>query len=142
MNNLKPKYFLYARKSTEDDDKQVMSIEAQLFELREYARRENLCILREYTEAKSAKSPGREVFNEMVLCIEAYREPIGVICWRPDRLARNSVDGGKIIHMIDRGLIRSLKFPTFWWSRHRKDYLCSTSLSGRVNTMWTICERM
>ena len=32
-----------------------------------------------------------------------------------DRLARNSVDGGKIIHFIDRGLIRSLKFPTFWF---------------------------
>jgi len=41
----KPKYFLYARKSTEDDDKQVMSIEAQLFELREFASKENLEIL-------------------------------------------------------------------------------------------------
>lgn len=29
------KYFLYARKSTEEDDQQIMSIEAQLFELRE-----------------------------------------------------------------------------------------------------------
>jgi len=39
----------------------------------------------------------------------------GILSWHPDRLARNSVDGGKIIHMIDRGLIRSLKFPCFWF---------------------------
>ena len=39
----------------------------------------------------------------------------GIIAWHPDRLARNSVDGGKIIHFVDRGLIRSLKFPTFWF---------------------------
>ena len=63
----KPKYFLYARKSTEDDDKQIMSIEAQLFELREFARKENLEILKEFQESKSAKTPGRPVFNEMML---------------------------------------------------------------------------
>ena len=57
--NIKPKYFLYARKSTEDDDRQVMSIEAQLFELRELARKENLEILEEFQESKSAKTPGR-----------------------------------------------------------------------------------
>ncbi|MBU1327409.1 recombinase family protein, partial [Patescibacteria group bacterium] len=39
----------------------------------------------------------------------------GIISWHPDRLARNSVDGGKIIHFVDRDLIKSLKFPTFWF---------------------------
>ena len=53
---LKPKFFLYARKSTEDDDKQIMSIEAQLFELREFAARENLEILAEFQESKSCAS--------------------------------------------------------------------------------------
>ncbi len=62
----KPKYFLYARKSTEDDDKQVMSIEAQLFELREVARKENLQILGEFTESKSAKKPGHEKFGDAI----------------------------------------------------------------------------
>ena len=61
MKDLKPKYFLYARQSTEDDDHQIMSIEAQLFELHEYARRENLEILEEFQESKSAKKPGREL---------------------------------------------------------------------------------
>ena len=70
----KPKYFLYARKSTEDDDKQIMSIEAQLFELREFARKENLEILKEFQESKSAKTPGRPVFNEMMLAIETEEE--------------------------------------------------------------------
>lgn len=39
----------------------------------------------------------------------------GILAWHPDRLARNSIDGGQIIHLIDHGLIRSLKFPTFWF---------------------------
>jgi len=39
----------------------------------------------------------------------------GIVSWHPDRLARNSVDGGKIIHFVDRGLIKSLKFPTLWF---------------------------
>ena len=63
---IKPKYFLYARKSTEDDDKQVMSIEAQLFELREFARKENIEILQEFQEPKSPKKPGPEKFHEII----------------------------------------------------------------------------
>ncbi len=111
---LKPKYFLYARKSTEDDDKQVMSIEAQLFELREFARRENLEILSEFQESKSAKSPGREVFGEMMMRIEKMKD-VGILAWHPDRLARNSIDGGRIIYAVDTGQIISLRFPTFWF---------------------------
>jgi len=111
---LAPKYFLYTRKSTEDDDHQIMSIEAQLFELREFASRENLQILQEFTESKSAKKPGRPIFAEMIERIENSREPMGIISWHPDRLARNSVDGGKIIYLVDIGKIVSLRFPTFW----------------------------
>src|SRR3989338_8194714 len=114
MKELKPKYFLYARKSTEDDDKQIMSIEAQLFELREYARRENLEILREFQEAKSAKKPGRDVFGKMMSLIEQGNDAIGILSWHPDRLARNSVDGGKIIYLVDINRIASLRFPQFW----------------------------
>ena len=110
----KPKYFLYARKSTEEDDRQVMSIEAQLFELREFARRENLKILTEFQESKSAKTPGRDSFNEMLLRIESG-EANGILAWHPDRLARNSIDGGRVIYAVDTEKLVSLRFPTFWF---------------------------
>src|SRR3989344_4845643 len=108
------KYFIYARKSTEDEDRQILSIEAQLVELKEFAAKEKLEIVALLCEAKTAKEPGRIKFAEMLQKIE-NGEADGIISWHPDRLARNSVDGGKIIYMIDRGLIKSLKFPTFWF---------------------------
>jgi len=111
--NIKPKYFLYARKSTEDDDRQVMSIEAQLFELRELARKENLEILEEFQESKSAKTPGREIFGKMMARIE-QNDGVGILAWHPDRLARNSIDGGRIIYSVDTRKVVSLRFPTFW----------------------------
>ena len=108
------KYIIYARKSTEEDDRQVLSIEAQLVELKEFAAKEKLEIVASFQEAKTAKEPGRMKFAEMLAILESGKAD-GIISWHPDRLARNSVDGGKIIHFVDRGLIRSLKFPTFWF---------------------------
>src|SRR3989338_8771899 len=106
------KYFLYARKSTDTEDKQVLSIQSQLTEVREYAKKENLEIVQEFQEAKTAKSPGRPIFNEMIKRIEKG-EASGIIAWHPDRLARNSIDGGKIIYLVDTGDIIDLRFPTY-----------------------------
>jgi DNA invertase Pin-like site-specific DNA recombinase len=109
-----PKYCLYARKSTDEDDRQILSIESQLTELREFARKERLTIAQEFTESMSAKVPGRPVFNRMIELAE--REgPAGLLAWHPDRLARNSVDGGRIVYLLDTGKLSSLKFPTFWF---------------------------
>ena len=110
----KPKYFLYARKSTEEDDRQVMSIEAQLFELREFARKENFEILEEFQEAKSAKTLGREVFGEMMAKIEKM-DGVGILAWHPDRLARNSIDGGEIIYGVYTHKIISFLLFTFFF---------------------------
>ena len=110
--NTSPSLFLYARKSTDEADRQILSIEAQLCELREMARREGLTIVSEFIEKQSAKQPGRPVFNQMLQELEAGKAQ-GIIAWHPDRLARNSVDGGRIIYLVDIGSIRELKFPTF-----------------------------
>ncbi len=107
------KFFLYARKSTDVEDKQVLSIEAQLQELRDYAKQENLDIALEFVEKQSAKIPGRPIFDEMMKCIEKG-DADSILAWHPDRLARNSIDGGKIIYLLDIGKLTGLKFPTFW----------------------------
>ena len=73
------KYFLYARKSTDVEDKQVLSIEAQITELRAYARNENFEIIEELIEKQSAKIPGRPIFNEMLSRIE-NGEADGIVC--------------------------------------------------------------
>jgi len=108
------KYFIYARKSTDVEDKQVLSIEAQLVELRAYAKNESLLIIDELIEKQSAKMPGRKIFGDMLKRIEAG-EASGIISWHPDRLARNSIDGGQIVYLLDRTHLQSLKFPTFWF---------------------------
>ena len=106
------KYFLYARKSTDVEDKQVLSIEAQIAELRKYARDNSLHIVDTIIEKRTAKIPGRPKFGTMLKRIEAG-EASGIIAWHPDRLARNSIDGGQIIYFLDQTHLTNLKFPTF-----------------------------
>jgi len=112
MNEAQPKFFLYARKSTDDLSRQVRSIDDQIAELRELAKREGLSITDTLIEKQTAKVPGRPVFNAMLDRIEKG-EATGILAWHPDRLARNSLDGGRLIHLVDARKITDLKFCTF-----------------------------
>src|SRR3990167_4314503 len=102
------RYFLYARKSTDVEDKQVLSIEAQLAELRALAKRDGLEIVEEFVEKRSAKMPGRPVFEEMLSRIERG-EAQGIVCWKIDRLSRNPVDSGRISWLLQRGVIQQIQ---------------------------------
>ena len=108
------KYIAYCRKSTDEKEKQVLSIESQIEELKEFAIKEKLQIVCFLTESRTAKSLGRPVFEEVIQKIEKG-EANAILSWHPDRLARNSVDGGKIVYLLDTGKLLDLKFPTFWF---------------------------
>ena len=112
--NMKHKYFIYARKSTDDTSRQIRSIDDQIAELRELASRSGITPVKTFIEKQTAKKPGRPVFNEMLDRIERG-EADGILAWHPDRLARNSLDGGRIIYLLDEGKLTSLKFSTFWF---------------------------
>lgn len=108
QNTTKIKYILYARKSTESEDRQVLSIDSQIDELKRVASRDNLHMTAIMSESKSAKSLGRPVFQE-VLDLIIRGEASGILCWKLDRLARNFIDGGKIIEMIQSGTIQHIR---------------------------------
>lgn len=105
-------YFLYTRKSQEDEGRQVQSIPDQLRIGRQLAQSRGLPIVAEFEETKSAKRPGRPIFNRMVQRLE-NGEADGVIAWHPDRLSRNGVDAGVILDLLDRGRLLDLKFDSY-----------------------------
>ena len=107
-------YVIYSRKSLEDDDKQIQSIPSQEGEMKSVASKLNLSIIQPLlSESKSAKAPGRPVFDEMMKRVDRG-EIRGILCWKLDRLARNPVDGGRIIWAIKQhGLVIRTPHQTF-----------------------------
>jgi len=103
------KYFLYARKSTENEDKQVQSINDQVSRLSDHAIKDGLKIVRYFKEDKSAKEPYiRPVFEEMIKGIEnGYADAI--LVWQIDRLSRNPIDSGRIQYMLQKEKIKCIQ---------------------------------
>ncbi len=103
------RYFLYARKSSHSEDRQVQSIESQVTKLRELARDQNLRIVKTFTEAKSAKKPqNRPIFEEMITKLQ-NGEADGILCWQINRLSRNPVDSGNLSWMLQQNVLKSIQ---------------------------------
>ncbi len=103
------KFFLYARKSSESEDRQVQSIEDQVSRLNALAASMKIEIVEIYEEAKSAKQPNnRPFFSEMLERIERG-EAQGILCWQINRLSRNPVDSGTLQWMLQKGIIQSIQ---------------------------------
>ncbi|MCR4286224.1 MAG: recombinase family protein [Candidatus Kaiserbacteria bacterium] len=100
------KFVAYARKSTDQREKQITSIEDQLREIERIGA--DCIIVKTLTEKRSAKTLGRPVFAEMLQMI-LDKKVEGIICWKLNRLARNSVDGGQIIWMLQNGVIKEIR---------------------------------
>jgi DNA invertase Pin-like site-specific DNA recombinase len=105
-----PRYILYARKSSESEDRQVLSIDSQIKELKDLARSQALEITAVLEESRSAKAPGREVFGRLLAEVARGRVQ-GILCWKLDRLARNPVDGGALIWAFDEGTLQQIVTP-------------------------------
>ena len=105
----KVKYVLYARKSTESDEKQALSIESQVKEMLAIAERENLNIIDIRRESHSAKDSGqRPVYKEILEDVKRGRFN-GILVWHPDRLSRNAGDLGSIVDLMDQKLLIEIK---------------------------------
>ena len=103
------KYCLYARKSTESEERQVLSIDSQIKEMLELAERENLEIVAVKRESHSAKETGtRPIFNEIIEEIREGRYN-GIITWAPDRISRNAGDLGKVVDLMDAGVLHEIR---------------------------------
>jgi len=112
------RYILYARKSSEAEDKQVASVPSQVSELLRFAQENNLNVIETISDEKSAKAPNaqdgagrpvkREGFDRMISII-ASGGADGILCWKLDRLARNPVDAGAINWMLQQGTIQNIR---------------------------------
>jgi len=105
----KIKYCLYARKSTESEERQILSIDSQVKEMLQIAEREGLEIAEIRRESHSAKATGqRPVFNEIINDIKLGKFN-GILTWAPDRLARNAGDLGALVDLMDQKILLEIR---------------------------------
>ena len=106
------RYCLYARKSSEEDSRQALSIDSQVKEMMETAKRNDIDVAEIRRESHSAKESGaRPVFMQLIEDIKKGMFT-GILTWSPDRLGRNAGDLGRIVDLMDQGCLREIRTPS------------------------------
>ncbi len=122
---MKQYYLVYARKSTEGEESQIQSIDDQRNILTSLAKEKKLPILQIFEEEKSAKSPGRPVFNQMMALISSRNDIKGIISWKLNRLSRNPIDSGQLQWLIQSGKIDEIVTPAKTYLDADSDFIMS-----------------
>lgn len=109
LNEEKLRYCLYARKSSESEERQILSIDSQIKEMLNIADKERLDIVNIKRESHSAKQAGcREVFNEIIKEIGENKYD-AILTWAPDRISRNAGDLGRIVDLMDAKILKEIR---------------------------------
>lgn len=103
--------FIYLRRSQDRDDRQQLSIEKQDTQVKQIISKHDLNPDFLPPEERSAKYPGRPIFNDMMDRVERG-EARYVAVWALSRLSRNPVDGGRVIYALDTGKLLAIYTPT------------------------------
>lgn len=141
------RYVIYCRKSSESDERQIQSLSDQINTLLPFVQQKGLAVVGEpLQESKSAKSPGRPLFNQMVDMVEQGLAD-GIILLNPTRLSRNTVDTGRIIFLMDQGKLDEVVTPhqTFKNNPYDKfmlNLLCTQAKLENDNKSVTIRDSM
>lgn len=108
------KYVAYCRKSSEEANRQILSISAQIDEIKKQISKLDVALDVEFIEESHSAAKGgmRPKFNKMIKDFQKGKYQ-GLIAWHPDRLARNIQDSATIITLIKQGVIQELKFCNF-----------------------------
>jgi site-specific DNA recombinase len=103
------RYRMYARKSTDSEDRQVQSLPDQVKVMQAIAKREGARLIGEpLAESRSAKLPNnRPTFEVLIQEIESGKID-GIVCWKLDRLSRNPTDSGRIQQLLQDGKLKHI----------------------------------
>ncbi len=114
--------FIYCRKSSEDKDRQILSLDDQQRICTELAEDKGFTILGVYRESKSAKRPDKRPEFTALLSRMLKNEAKHILCWKADRLCRNAKEGGTLIDKVDyEGM--QIVTPTMDYDRNNSTFL-------------------